>query len=248
MIMKFLRKKKNMKIILWVVAIFIIPGFLIWGLGVGGSKSPYYAAVVNRKPITLKEYYQRLSETEKRYREIFGDKAEEFFKSMNIEQGILENMIREKILLQQAKRRRIKVLNSEVVEVVKSEPVFRDEKGHFDEKKFREVISSYKSEELRKIEDDIREKIMMEKLKELVISEGNVTVSDKEVADYIKNHQLTDADRESIRRTLLWQKREEYFGNWYSDVRKNSNVKIYLSLEKEQPSTGTSSNGSNTAE
>ncbi len=239
MVMKFFRKKKNMKIILWAVAILIIPGFLIWGVGLGdSSKRLYYAAVVNRKPITLKDYYKNLNEVEQKYRDIFGDKASDFLKNMDIERGILENMIREEILLRQARRRRIRVLNSEIVETIKSEPSFKDDKGNFDEKKFKEIISFYPSEELRKIEDEIRKSLMIEKLRELVISEGNVAVSDEEIAEYIKNHQITDADSESIRRTLLWQKREKHFNDWYSELRKNADVKIYLSFDNPSAAEG----------
>jgi len=233
MIMKFFRKKKNMKIILWVIAILIIPGFLIWGVGIGGSgRSQYYAATVNKEPITLREYYKQLGEVEEQYRKIFGDKASELLKGLNIEQGVLEGMIRERILLQEARRRRIKVLNSEIVEVVKSDPSFFDEKGRFDERKFKEVISSYPPEELRKIEDELRKRITIDKLKELVIAEGNISVSDEEVDKYIKENQVKDTDRESLKKRLLWRKREEYFNQWYAEKRKKSNVVVYLSFEK----------------
>jgi len=231
--MKFFRKKKNMKIILWVIAILIIPGFLIWGVGIGGSgRSQSYAATVNKEPITLREYYKQLGEVEEQYRKIFGDKASELLKGLNIEQGVLEGMIRERILLQEARRRRIKVSNSEIVEVVKSDPSFLDEKGRFDERKFKEVISSYPPEELRKIEDELRKRITIDKLKELVIAEGNISVSDEEVDKYIKENQVKDADRESLKRRLLWRKREEYFNQWYAEKRKKSNVVVYLSFEK----------------
>jgi len=233
MIMKFFRKKKNMKIILWVIAILIIPGFLIWGVGIGGSgRSQYYAATVNKEPITLREYYKQLGEVEEQYRKIFGDKASELLKGLNIEQGVLEGMIRERILLQEARHRRIKVLNSEIVEVVKSDPSFLDEKGRFDERKFKEVISSYPPEELRKIEDELRKRITIDKLKELVIAEGNISVSDEEVDKYIKENQVKDADRESLKRRLLWRKREEYFNQWYAEKRRKANVVVYLSFEK----------------
>ncbi|MCM8829765.1 MAG: SurA N-terminal domain-containing protein [Candidatus Omnitrophica bacterium] len=98
-----------MKIILWIIAILIIPGFLIWGVGVGGGgKSQYYAATVNKEHITLREYYKELGEVEEQYRKIFGEKTSELLKGLNIEQGVLESMIREKILLQEARRRRIR--------------------------------------------------------------------------------------------------------------------------------------------
>jgi len=233
MVMKFFRKKRNMKIILWAIAIFIIPGFLVWGTRIGGStRGQYYAAVVNKEAISLREYYKSLGEVEDKYRQIFGNKASDLLKNMNIEQGVLENLIRERILLQQARRRRIRVLDSEIVDVIKSEPVFKDEKGNFDERRFKETISNYPTEELRKIEDELRKRIMMEKLKEIVIAEGNVAVSDDEIAQYIRTHQITNKDSESIRKTLLWQKREQYFNQWYADTRKKSKIEIYVSFEQ----------------
>lgn len=235
MVMKFFRKKRNMKIILWVIAILIIPGFLIWGVGIGGDRGQYYAARVNREYIPLRDYYRELGRVEEEYRRIFGDKSDELFKGLNIQRGVLESMIREKILLQEARKRRIKVLNNEIVEVVKSDPAFLDEKGRFDEKRYREVISSYPPEELRKIEDELRKRIMIEKLKEMVIAEGNVSITDEEVDKYIKENQIKDIDREAIKKRLLWRKREEFFNQWYADRRKSSKVEIYIPFE--QPSS-----------
>lgn len=230
MIMRFFRKKKNMKIILWVIAILIIPGFLIWGVGIEGNKGQYYAARVNREYITLREYYREVGEIEEQYRKIFGEKTFDILKDLNIEQGVLESMIREKLLLQEARKRRIRVSNSEIVDVVKSDPAFLDEKGRFDENKYRTVISSYPPEELRKIEEEIKKRITIEKLKEMVIAERNISVSEEEIDKYIRENQIKEADRESVKRRLLWRKREEYFNQWYADKRKSSKIEIYLSL------------------
>jgi len=233
MVMKFFRKRKNMKMVLWIVAILIIPGFLIWGVGLGGgARSSHYAAVVNREPVLLRDYYKSLNEMEKRYKEIFGENAADFIKNINMEKIVLDNMIRERLLLQQARKRRVRVLNSEIIETIKSDAVFKDEKGEFDQEKYREIISAYPSEELRKVEDEIRRRIMVDKLRELIISETEINIEDEEIDEYIKNHQITDGDRESIRRTLLWQKGEEVFNNWYENVKKNSDIQINLSFDK----------------
>lgn len=233
MIMKFLRKKKRIKIILWIVAIFIIPGFLIWGVGLGsGNKKAYYAAIVNKEPITLREYYKSLSDMEQRYREIFGDASAEFIKNINLEKIVLDNLIREKLLLQQARKKRVRVLNNEIIEVIKSDPAFKNEKGVFDQKKYKEIIASYPTEELKKIEDDIRKRITIDKLRELVISEVNINITDADVDEYIKKNQMSDADRESLRRNLLWQKKEEVFNKWYEAVKNKSKIEIYLSFNK----------------
>jgi len=234
MLTKFFRRKRNMKIVLWIVALMIIPGFLIWGVNISGAqRRSSCAAIVNKDEITLREFYTRLSDIEESYRQIFGDKYDEIKNNLNIEEGVLEDMIREKLLLQQARKKRIRVFNNEIIEAVKSDPAFKDDAGKFDEKKYREIISNIPDEELKKIEDDVRKKITFEKLKNLVVSEGNIKVSDEEVADYIKRNNLKDVDKEQLRKVLLWQKMEKYFNDWYSQIRKTAKVEIYLPLNKQ---------------
>jgi len=236
MITRFFRKKRNMRIILWLVALMIIPGFLIWGINISGTqRRQSCAAIVNGKPITYREFYTRLSDVEDRYRQIFGDKYSEIRDKLNIEKGVLEEIIREKILLQEARKRRIRIFDNEIVEAVKSDPVFKDKNGKFDEKKYETIISRMPDEELRKIEDDIRKKIMLEKLKNLIVSQGNVKVTDKDVDDYIKKNKLKKVDKESIRKILQWQKREKYFNDWYSQLKKKAKVEMFIPLKKVEP-------------
>ncbi|MCK9265773.1 SurA N-terminal domain-containing protein [bacterium] len=233
MVMKILRKRKNMKLILWVVAIFIIPGFLIWGVGLGSSsKNSNYAATINREPITLRDFYKNLHEMEQRYREIFGDGASEILKSMNLERMVLENMVREKLLLQQAKKRRVKVFNSEIIEVIKADRAFLNEKGVFDQNRYKEIIASMPNEELRKIEDEIRKNLMLNKLREEIILEASSNISEAEVDEYIKNNQITDVDKASIRESLIRQKGDEAYGQWYESVKSRSKINIYLASAK----------------
>ena len=236
MITRFFRKKRNMRIILWLVALMIIPGFLIWGINISGTqKRQSCVAIVNGEPITYREFYARLSDVEDRYRQIFGDKYSEIRDKLNIEKGVLEELIREKILLREARKRRIRVFDNEIVEAVKSDSVFKDKNGKFDEKKYESIISRIPDEELRKIEDDVRKKIMLEKLKNLIVSEGNIKISDKDVNDYIKKNKLKKINKESIRKILQWQKREKYFNDWYSQLRKKAKVEIFIPLKEAEP-------------
>ncbi|MCM8772776.1 MAG: SurA N-terminal domain-containing protein [Candidatus Omnitrophica bacterium] len=232
MALKFFRKKKNIRIILWIVTILIIPGFFFWGVGIGGKSSSHYVAIVNREPITIREFYDNLWEVEEKYREIFGDKYREMMEAFNIEKNVLENMIREKLLLQEAKKRRIKVFKNEIIEVVKSDPLFKNEKGEFDEKKYREIIANYPDEELKKIEDRIRKQILFQKLKEQILSETNIDVSNTEIEEYLKHTGNKDIDKENIRKWLLWQKREKYFEDWYKNLKNKAKIVILIPLEK----------------
>ena len=148
------------------------------------------------------------------------------FKNSTVKK-VLENMIRDRILVHEAKQR-IRVLNNEIVEIVKTDPVFLDENGRFDERRYREIISSIPAEELRKTEDAIRHQIMLEKLKETVLAEVNTSISNEELDTYIKDNQIQDTDREALETRLLWRKREEHFEQWYADKRKDAKVEIYL--------------------
>ena len=57
MLSRWFRKKRNFKIIMIVTAIFVIPGFIIWGVSISGEDKKYLAAKVNKQPIYLNEFY-----------------------------------------------------------------------------------------------------------------------------------------------------------------------------------------------
>lgn len=232
MAIKFFKKRKNVRIILWIITILIIPGFFFWGVGIGSDKKSQYAAIVNREPISLREFYEQLWKVEQKYREIFGENYSQIKDKLNIEKNVLENLIREKLLLQQARKKRIRVYKNEIVSVIKQDPIFKNEKGEFDEEKFKQIISNYPEEELAKIEQEIKKEILLQKLKEQVVSETTIDVSDKEVEDYLKFTGNEKIDRENIRKMILWQKKENYFEDWYKKLREKSKIIIYLPLEK----------------
>ncbi len=234
--MKFFRKKKNARIILWITAILIIPGFLIWGVGIsGGGRTRYLAATVNREGITQREYYQQLNQVEQNYRRFFGDRFDEIARNLNLEKAVLEELIREKLLTQQVRRRHIRVTDSEVIEAIKSDPAFRDEQGKFSQDKFSRIIAQIPPEELSKIEEDTRHRLLQQKLKQDVVAEGNLKVTDQEVKDYLEKNKGSKADEEQVRKMLLWQKEEKYFHDWYEQIRQKAKVTVYMNLPQPAP-------------
>jgi len=234
MVFKFFRKRRNFKIIMWATAILIIPGFLIWGIGVtGGGREKNLAAVVNRSPITLRDYYAQVGEVEKRYRSMFGENYDRFAANLNIEQSVIEEMIRERILIQQASRRRIRVSDSDVVEAVRSDPAFKDEKGNFSQDLFSRIIGNMPPGELKKIEAGVRKQLLMNKLRQQVTAEGKISVTDAEVDEYVaKNKFAATMDKEQIRKMLQSQKESRYFGEWYEKTRKAARVVVYVATAK----------------
>jgi hypothetical protein len=126
----------------------------------------------------------------------------------------------------------VKVFNSEIIEVIKADRAFLNEKGVFDQNRYKEIIASMPNEELRKIEDEIRKNLMLNKLREEIILEASSNISEAEVDEYMKNNQITDVDKASIRESLIRQKGDEAYGQWYESVKNRSKINIYLASAK----------------
>ena len=98
----FLKKKKNLKRVYWILAILIIPSFIWWGVGIGvGGPEKNLAAKINRVPITKQEYYVALENLTRNYRKILGDKfTDETVKKLKLREKTLNMLIRQELLSQ----------------------------------------------------------------------------------------------------------------------------------------------------
>lgn len=232
---RFFRKKKNVKRLYWVLAILVVPTFIWWGVGVGvGKPGRVLAARVNRAPITKREYYTILEKLGRDYRSLFGDKfTEEIAKKLDLKKRALDMLIREKILFQEIRRKKIRVADSEILTQIKKDPSFLDKEGKFDEKKFRRIMERVPADELRQIEEETRKSLLLQKLQENVLSSLNIEVTTKEIADYKKaNKTKKELEEETIRQILLYQKRQKALEDWYKNLKAEAKIKVYLPEEK----------------
>jgi len=229
---RILGKKKVAKRIFWGLAIVIIPSFVIWGVGAEmQSARATLAAKVNRKAISQDDFHNRLYDVLSQYRQFANSEPIENSAEMEkIKKSVLEDMIRQAVISQEIKRRRIKVTDKELLDVVRADPSFRDEKGIFDERRFQEIVAGMPDEEWIKIEDNLRKNLSLRKLQNLVGSEAQVKVTDQEMLDYRKKYSLApDAVKdEDLRKVILNQKTNESFENWYQGLRKKAKIKIYI--------------------
>ena len=229
---RILGKKKVQKRIFWGLAVVIIPSFVIWGVGTQmRSSSEIFAAKVNRQAISRDDYYKRLQEILDQYRQFSKQEpAENSAEMEKINKSALEDLIRQAVISQEIKRRRIKVNDKELLELVRRDPSFRDEKGNFDERRFQETVAGMPDEEWLKIEENLRENLSFRKLQNLVGSEAQVKVTDQDLVDYRKKYSLAPdvVKDEDLRKVIFNQKTGEVFENWYQQLRKKARVKIYI--------------------
>lgn len=174
MLLKFLRKKKNMKRIIWGLAILIIPAFVIWGAGTSNKKrekGPNYAGKVFGKKISFDEYTNMWRVTRDNAIRSFG---------ANIPVEFIDQLTWNRIiLLKEAERENIAVKNDEVVERIISFPIFQ-RNGSFDKKLYKSALKN----NARGFEEKIRDDIRITKLREKITS--GITVTDIEVEDEYK--------------------------------------------------------------
>ncbi len=171
MLLKFFRKKKNMKRIMWALAVIIIPAFVIWGAGSAGrkrEKGPDYAGKIFNKKISFDEYLDMWRVTRDHAIRTFG---------VNIPSEFIDQLAWNRIiLLKEAEREKINVADTEVLEKIISMPIFQRE-GVFDKKLYKSMLADSAKGFEEKLRDDLR----ISKLTEKVTAD--ITLSDEEIRE-----------------------------------------------------------------
>lgn len=174
MLLKFLRKRKNMKLIMWGIAILIIPAFVIWGSGSADRKKengPDYAGKIFNKKVSFEEYADMWQVTRDYAIRTFG---------ANIPPEFLDQLAWNRlILLEEAKRGKISVRDSEVVNMVMTFPAFQRE-GRFDKRLYQSMLR----DSARGFEERLRDDILISRLREKILS--GISVTDEEAREEYK--------------------------------------------------------------
>jgi len=158
--LKRLRQKKTAKKIWVILAILIVPAFVLWGLGGvwrSRGESGYVGKILGRK-ISVLEYTDALQATRNQAIIQFGDNLSEIQKRLNLESQAWERLI----LLAEAKRRHTNVSDSDVIELIESYPFFQ-RKGQFNNKIYSEMLRYVFRTQPRIFEEQIRQNLMLSK-------------------------------------------------------------------------------------
>jgi peptidyl-prolyl cis-trans isomerase D len=232
--LKSMRNKT--KTIIWVIIIaFVGTVFVSWGMRLGSPRARKVnaAAEVNGKTISLSylrdsihrqygKYYERANEERKK----------------RIKDSVLEQIIDRVILLEEAKRQKIKISDEEVVNRIK-DYYFKTEENKFDQEKYKEAVKNIPAQRWRMLEEGTRDYLMLEKLRKR--SREWVKVTPKEVENYyIKNNEEV-----KIRYILIepkdfveLKKVEEYYGKNKEEYRIPEQVRARHILIKLEPEAG----------
>lgn len=186
--LKKLRNKKTAKKIWIVLAILILPAFLLWGSGsiIRDKEKAKQSSVVGKisgKSIELAEYQDALEATRSRAIMQFGDNFSEIQKYLNLESQAWERIL----LLSEAKKRKINANDNEVIELIQSYP-FLQRKEKFDNKAYTDMLRYVFRTQPRIFEEQTRQNIILSKLFE-ELTKG-IKINDEEIRkEYTKTNE-----------------------------------------------------------
>lgn len=197
MLLKYLRKKT--RAILIGTLILIIPAFIFlygWSRLSNRDRIPYIIAKVGRTPITWEEYQNELQ----RYINLLGNSYAPENKKQ-IETQILNNIIERYLLIEETKKRNIKIDDNEIIQQIQAQEIFKNEEGKFDRERFRLITERF-PEAINTLEKDLRLQIAIEKLMAQI--SGSAEISEDEAYEYF----LTSNAKVKIKYIAL---RPDYF-------------------------------------
>jgi peptidyl-prolyl cis-trans isomerase D len=183
--LKQLRHKKTAKKVWIILAAIIVPAFVLWGSGslIRSKQEANYAGMIFGKKISFLEYRDAMEAVKNAAVMQFGDKFNEMRKFLNLESQAWQRLI----LLHEAKKRKIKASDREVIGLIQSYPFFQRQ-GRFDNRLYNETLQYVFNTQPRFFEEQNRQDIMISKLYYQVTR--GVKVDEEEIKyEYAKENQ-----------------------------------------------------------
>lgn len=226
--LKILRHKKTAKKVWIFLALIIIPAFALWGFG-GAFRSREESAPRGKifgRNISSLEIKDSLSAVTTAAIIQFGDNFPEAQKNLNFQAPAWQRLI----LLEEAKRRKIKATDQEVVAAIENMPYFRY-KGAFDNKTYEQTLQYVFHLKPRTFEEQTRQNLMLNKLYRQVID--GVKIDAKEIEEAYKKvnklENLSGAQAQNYQKekalfakNLLEQRKEEKFTKFIEALNKKA--------------------------
>lgn len=171
--LNLLRKKKIAKKIFYVLCVLIIPAFVIWGSSsvMNKEKTPNVAGMIFGKKISFEDYRKALLGWKTQIKLQYGEKAEEIAQAFfDPDQATWDRLI----LLQEAKKRKFRIQDQEVVKMITEIP-FLQREGRFDPQTYELFLRYSLGIQPRSFEEEIRDNLLMAKVYEEVTKGASVT-------------------------------------------------------------------------
>lgn len=191
-----MRRKKRLKIILWLVIFSLALGMLLFfipGMNMGTVATDTSAATVDGKVISLQAFAEAYRRVVNNYSNGGRNRTDpEMLKAMGLPKQVLDGLITEKVVELIAQRLGIEVTPEEVRQAVETHPYLQDQGKFIGLERYKAVLAS-NNIPITAFEEDIRNAQMMKKVREIITDSMNI--SERELRDdFARTNQQTVVD------------------------------------------------------
>lgn len=217
--------RKHMNWIMWATLVLIIVTFLFFGV-YPSSTSGRTVAKVNDDVISYDEWNRTYKTYTENFRSLFKDQFNEGLAKIARNQA-LQELIRNRLLGQEAERMGIRISDDEVRESIRAIPAFNPG-GKFDAKTY-EYILDRNNITPAVFETTQRDLLRRQRLVRIV--EDSVDVSDDEMKEALAaDRKISSKDdqkeRDALRERLISKKRQDALSAFVASLRQKAKIKI----------------------
>ncbi len=201
---------KSLAPVLWfVILAFIVTIFATWGGGgeIGGKRASNTLATVGKEKISASLYYAKLQEQLEIMREQFSELDTQFIQQLNIPQQVLEQLIQQTLLIQASNELGIEATDQEVVEKIRTYPVFQNEGKFIGFEEYKNILE-WNRINISEFEEGLKNEIRIEKAVKFITS--GVTISPDDLWEAYKNNNDTAKIEYIVSETAKIEIEEEF--------------------------------------
>ncbi|MBI4335372.1 MAG: SurA N-terminal domain-containing protein [Candidatus Omnitrophica bacterium] len=182
--LKQLRNRKTMKRLLWATIFLILLPFVFWGVSAPlRSKGPDYAGMIFGRKVSFEEYTASWQAARNQALLMYGSRLDEVYDSLNLDAQAWDRLI----LLAEAKKKRIRVADPEVIDIIKKFP-FLQSGGQFDMRAYGMILEQVFKTTPRQFEEEIRQFLAISKTRDSIIKD--IKLTNREVwAEYARENE-----------------------------------------------------------
>lgn len=161
----------------WMIKVLlaaIVIVFIFWGVGNFKSRKDAQVASVNGEVISVEEYQKAYNNMIENYRRQFGSNIDEqMLKQLRLGRQTVDQLVNQRLLIQEAEKLGIKVTNLELAERIKQTPAFQDN-GTFDKKRYTTLLSQNRLS-VEEFEQGTKQQMTINKLQEFIMSGAKIS-------------------------------------------------------------------------
>lgn len=160
----------------WLIKIIlgaIVIVFVFWGVGSFTNSKATRVAEVNGELISVEAYRTAYNNMVEQYRQRFGGQlSEEMLEMLNLKRQVIDQLVNQSVLIQEAERQKLRVTNEELAESISKIPAFQSN-GVFDSRLYRNLLTRLRLTP-EEFEQNQRHQLLVQKVSELVVSSAVV--------------------------------------------------------------------------